>query len=583
MCEHLLRRKAIQGGIVGRVLGGLLVLLCATPAWSHAILLHTEPAANERLDSDPSQIVLIFNERVEPTFNSLRVLDQQGHRWDNGTIRVEDGDTVTVSLPQVKDGSYGVFWRVTSLDGHQVQGQFGFGVRADPPTDEELAQQIPQEQFVPQWYIPAVRGVELAALSLWIGGIAFLAIVLLPVTMAVPGSDEPSRYLKIVHRSETSLLAGGVIFLAAELLWLWGKTAALVGIPMRQAASWPSLLAVLTTTRLGEWWMVRAFSALGLVALSLFGFRPAWARKRWGAGWAAGVTVPAVAILASIAATGHAQAVSQGVMIAEAVDWIHLAATVVWIGGLVHLLMTLALARRQRPDAAEFLRRLTSRFSKLAQYCLLALVATGIYNTWLHLPSWSSFISSDYGRVLSAKLSLVLVIVAVAAMNRQRVLPALQVFARVPEKAVGWMQRLQKLVSAEVVLGGLILALVALLTNLPPAASVIAAGPVSLNEKNGDFTVGLKMDPNRVGKNQAVVTLTGAGGQRISDAKRVAVYLRSLDMDMGLETVEAQPSPDGTYQAEVALSMAGRWLVTVEVSPPRGDGFTTEFTIPTSM
>jgi len=368
-----------------------------------------------------------------------------------------------------------------------------------------------------------------------------------------------------------------------EALWLWGKTAAMIGATMRQAASWPSLAAVLTTTRLGEWWTIRAVSALVLLALSALLFRPAVLAKLRDAGGVALFTVPGGAILASIAATGHAQAVSRGVLAAEAADCVHLAATVVWMGGLVHLLMALAIARSDSPEGREFLSRVTSRFSNVAQYCVLALVASGIYNTWLHVPSWSSFLSSDYGSVLTAKLVLVLVIVGIAAINRQRVVPALHAFAHLPEKAIEFIQRLRRLVSAEVVLGALILALVALLTNLPPAATVVAAGPVSLSRKSGDFTVALMMDPNKVGKNQAVVTLTGRDGQQVPSAKRVAVYLRSLDMDMGLETVEAQPSPDGNYQAEVAFSMAGKWLVTVEVSPPQGDAFTAEFTIPIGM
>ena len=558
-----------------------MLLLFAANAWGHAVLLHTDPIANQRLDSAPGQITLIFNERVEPTFNALRVLDKQGRRTDAGAVRVEDGDTVAVSLPQLQDGSYGVFWRVTSLDGHQVQGQFGFGVRAEPPTEGELAQQVPQEQFVPQWYIPAIRGVGLAALSLWMGGIIFLAVVLRPASILLPQADGSLRH--IIRRSGLVLMSGGVIFLLTEVLWLWGKTAAFVGVPMSEAASWSAFTAVLTTTRLGEWWIVRALSALALLVLAAPWLRRGLLAGRGLAAWAIGLAVSGGAILASIAATGHAQAVSQGVLLAEAIDWVHLAATVAWIGGLIHLLLVLGMARKRWPDSGEFISRLTGRFSKMALYCVLALVVTGIYNTWLHVPSWSSFVSSDYGRVLSAKLVLVLVVLAMAAVNRQRVLPALQVFARIPKQILATIQRLQRLIRAEVLIGVLILAAVALLTNLPPAATAVAAGPVSLSKKSGDLTVTLKIDPNRVGNNQAVVSLADPDGKRVSDAKRVTVYLRSLDMDMGLETVPAQLSPDGNYQANVALSMAGRWLVTVEVSPARGDAFTTEFTIPTSM
>jgi hypothetical protein len=72
-------------------------------------------------------------------------------------------------------------------------------------------------------------------------------------------------------------------------------------------------------------------------------------------------------------------------------------------------------------------------------------------------------------------------------------------------------------------------------------------------------------------------------GRTRTDARRVTIYVRSLDMDMGLETVQAEPSPGGTYEAKVLLSMAGRWLFSVEVSPPQGDTFLTEFRVPTTL
>ena len=561
----------------------LPVLLCPMVARGHAILLHTDPIANQRLESVPDQIVLIFNERVEPTFNSLRVLDKNGQRLDDGKVHVEDGDTLMVSVPQLKEGGYGVFWRVTSLDGHQVQGQFGFGVRTEPPTEQELSEQVPQEQFVPAWYFPATRGVVLAALSLWMGGLAFLAIIFRPLAIFLPNKNDTHRFVELTRRSAAILATGAAVFFISEILWLWGKSAALIGTPMGQAASWSVLTAVLTTTRLGGWWMVRVISSLVLLLLSTLWFRPAFPSGISARTWAIGSALSSGVILASLAASGHAQAVSRGVVAAEVVDWLHLAATVVWVGGLVHLLIVLATAQKRWPEGYDYLEGLTTRFSTMAQFCVLTLVGTGIYNAWLHVPSWSALVSSDYGRVLSGKLALVLAILVVAAMNRQRVLPAIRTFVHVPDKMAGLLRRLQKSVSAEVVLGGLILGLVALLTNLPPATTAVAAGPLNLAKKSGDFTVALKMDSNKVGKNQAAITLTAADGRTVSDAKRVTVYLRSLDMDMGLATFPAALSPPGIYTSEVVFSMAGQWLVTVEVSPPRGDTFLTEFTVSVSM
>jgi nitrogen fixation protein FixH len=134
----------------------------------------------------------------------------------------------------------------------------------------------------------------------------------------------------------------------------------------------------------------------------------------------------------------------------------------------------------------------------------------------------------------------------------------------------------------ETALGIILLALVAVLTSLPPATAAVTTGPLNLTQQSGEMTVGLKLEPNKVGANHAFVALT-SNGKKVSTAKRVTVYLRSLDMDMGLTTVQAKPTDDGNYEADVVLSMAGKWLVSVEVSPPQGDAFVTEFKISSSL
>ena len=564
-----------------------LLLTGASPPelGAHAILLHTEPVANQRLEASPARVLLIFNERVETVFNSLRVVDAEGHRWDQGEVRVEDGgDAVLVALPPLERGRYGVFWRITSLDGHQVQGQFGFGVGADPPTDDQLAAQLPKgDAAVPGWFFPLFRGIGLGALALWLGGVCFLAAVLLPAISLLPQSEAHLQFSQALRRSAIICCAAGVAFLGAEVLWFCGKTATFIGLPLTQALSFSSLTAVLTTTSLGAWWAMRWLSAFLLVVFTARVLRRKLPEQRLGIGWLVCFTLLAAVLLATLAATGHARAVAKGTLLAQAADWIHLASTTIWIGSVFHLLLLLSQARQRDALSIELLNRAAHRFSQVAQYCVLALLPTGIYSSWLHLPSWSSFLSTDYGRVLSTKLGLVSLTLLVAYINWSRALPALANYVKALEKAMRWSGRLRQLVQAEVVLGTLIVVLAAVLTNLPPAASVAGGGTTDLRQRAGDYFVSLHLDPNKVGKNQALVTLQDSSGGNLAGARRVTVYLRSLDMDMGLSTVEAQPTPNGNYQAEIYLSMAGRWTISVEVTPARGDGFVAEFQITSAL
>jgi hypothetical protein len=111
----------------------------------------------------------------------------------------------------------------------------------------------------------------------------------------------------------------------------------------------------------------------------------------------------------------------------------------------------------------------------------------------------------------------------------------------------------------------------------------VAAGAADLQQRSGGYLIQLHLEPNRVGENQAVVQIRDSKEKIVSDARRVTIYLRSLDMDMGLESFQASATPDGSYRADVMLSMAGRWLVSVEISPPSGDTFVTEFNLTSSM
>jgi copper transport protein len=557
----------------------LLILVTSRQAHAHALLLHTEPASNQRLEKAPEQVVLIFNERVEPEFNAVRVQDLNGNRVDQGDLKVVDGDTLMVSVRGADGGSYGVFWRVNSLDGHQVQGQFGFGVRAAAPTEQELSQRFPlSDQPVASWFFPMTRGIGLAAVSLWLGGMGFLAFVLGGSAISRP---EEQHYLAMVRKQSSRLMVvAGAAFCISELIWLWGKTATLTYQPLIQSLSWSAIRVVLTGSSLGEWWLGRLTVALVLLVISAQLLRMDPCGSSVGTGKVLAFALLGSVLLATIAATGHARALNEGVLLAQAVDWLHLAATALWLGGLVHLLFALNLARSTGPAADGVTSRITPRFSRLAQACVVVLIATGVYNSWLHLSAWASFLNSSYGRTLTLKLFLVAAILVIGFINWKRAVPAIRSLSHAPDNALQWLSKLRRLVRAEVWLGVAILGTVAVLTNLPPATTVAVGGVPNLEKRVGNYSVVLKLEPNRVGQNQATAEVRDNAGHVVPNARRVTFYLRSLDMDMGLETVQAQRTDAGMYRAPVSLSMAGRWQVSVEVSPPEGDTFLAEFNIP---
>jgi methionine-rich copper-binding protein CopC len=104
--------------------------LCA-PAHAHALLAKSEPARKATLAHPPSEVRLWFNERLEPAFSSLRVLDAEGRPVTGEPARVakDNPKHMTLALPPLPPGTYSVHYQVLSVDGHTVKASFQFTVK----------------------------------------------------------------------------------------------------------------------------------------------------------------------------------------------------------------------------------------------------------------------------------------------------------------------------------------------------------------------------------------------------------------------------------------------------------------------
>jgi len=584
-------------GAVGSFVAACCVVLwtacISTTVQAHATLLQTEPASGVQLDQAPEAVRLYFNERVETLFNSIQVLDSSGRRVDIGNPYVlGGGDTLEIRVRNEKQGPYIVRWRVNSLDGHQVDGHFGFGVQSAPPTEAEMSNlSVPQQSNSLKLLLLIVKWIALAAMTTWLGGMSFLVLIFEPCIHAAsrmgPGLQTAIR--ASIQRTSRILWSAALLFILAQSLALVGQGMIFADISFLQALSPANVLTVLRKTSYGSWWMLRMFAALGLLVLCAWKIRPGMHSHRDDAlPTRSNFMLTAVwelfgsVMLLTIPMSGHARAVSRATAVAVTFDWAHLAGTAMWIGGLVFLGTIVLLIDGTQRDESEFLSHLVSRFSKMARTCVLVLLVTGIYAAWLHIPSWKSFVSTQYGLALLAKLILVTAILLIAAVNWRRVLPALAGFSRQPDIYRRWAGRFRILITNEAALGIVLLLVVAILTSLPPATAVAMAGPVELTKSAEGTTVNLKLDSTKVGTAHSIVTLQDSAGKIISDTRSVTLFARMPDMDMGLETIEAQPTPSGSFQADVPLTMAGKWSISVQVAPKRGDAFVTEFQVSSS-
>ena len=108
----------------------LALLWMSIPAFAHAFLENAVPAVGSRSEKSPEQVRLRFTEKVEAGSSSVRVLDSQGARVDEGNARANPSDpaVLIVDLKPLAPGAYRVIWRAQTADGHVTEGDFTFEV-----------------------------------------------------------------------------------------------------------------------------------------------------------------------------------------------------------------------------------------------------------------------------------------------------------------------------------------------------------------------------------------------------------------------------------------------------------------------
>ena len=152
--------------------------------------------------------------------------------------------------------------------------------------------------------------------------------------------------------------------------------------------------------------------------------------------------------------------------------WLHMLATVAWIGGLVSLsLLVLPAARQSLDDQAYagLIGKLRRRLDPLGWACLIALVATGMFQMSAN-PNYQGFLAVDnlWAVAILIKHLVFLVMIGVSAFMTWGVMPRLQraaLLASRGQEAPGahrWQQQEKLLLWLNLILGVLVLGLTAL-------------------------------------------------------------------------------------------------------------------------
>ncbi|MDT5336192.1 MAG: copper resistance protein [Mycobacterium sp.] len=157
-------RRFAATALVGAVLS-VLAVAGAGIASAHAIRVAADPTPDSSVGAGPARATATFNEQLQTDFAAMTVVGPDGNLWSTGPAEIKGAIASVALLPLGPTGTYTVNYRVTSADGHVVNGAWSFdltvaGTGAPGP---KVAQGADEADGVPVWPFVVLAAVIVAA------------------------------------------------------------------------------------------------------------------------------------------------------------------------------------------------------------------------------------------------------------------------------------------------------------------------------------------------------------------------------------------------------------------------------------
>ena len=397
------------GRVAAAIAALTAVLVLPASASAHAYLVQTVPASAAILRASPPNVQLTYDEAVEPRFATISVTNPAGRQLTTGPVTRSPSNPDTLIVPlrsHLSQGWYLIYWRAISVDGHPVQGAFTFAVGPLPGNPPQFrAPSTSQSATTPRVVI--ARWIALLTVMAAIGMLVLRLLIVRPLLRRVPGSS--------LRALSVTALVTGIVALVAVPVYLDIATAV---DALRSPFAISALLPLFDATAFGSAWLdLELCLALFVVAaaIAVWVDRPQRDRRSLAELLATtGALLAGAAVLIVPGLAGHpAQTSPRG--LAVLLDWLHLLAGSVWLGGLLGLLVLAAsLPATVRRSG---LVTCATRFSPVAVASVIVITGTGVGAAVLHLPILAALWQTTYGTAIIVKGGLVLAALAVATLH----------------------------------------------------------------------------------------------------------------------------------------------------------------------
>jgi copper transport protein len=530
-------------GLLAVLAAASVLILMGGVAAAHANYVKSNPASDARLTRPPTEVRVTFSETPDARGSDVAVLDASGNRVDRHdvTLANDEANTLRVSLGPIGDGGYLVSWStVSAVDGHETKGAFAFAINAPLPAIKDIGPSAPP----PTPIEIAGRAVSYLGMAL-LTGLAFFTMFI-----RVPASDAERR------REERLVFVGGAALVAGSGL-----------LVLNQGANVPGRLLLLLALRALAG--VLAMTSLALPSRLL----PAEARRE---------AIAFFGLAAGLTATLVSHAAASGDLRYVALDYLHVIAISIWLGGVVAFsYVAMPSARNEDPVR---LGQTIWRFSLTGIVAVAMIVTTGALQSLDRLVLIEDLVETPYGIALLAKILLLLGLLALGALN-------LLVWGpRMRRGLAATTQFWRGVMGETVVFVGVLVAAAFLTAFAPPAQANDAA--FDETKHVAGIRVELLTATTLPGRNRFVVRVQ-QGLTPITGAEKVALRFTMVEHDMGEQELVATERAPGQYVAEGSpTAMLGTWkvqvivrlagkpdiqaLFTVPVSQPEGQGATTK-------
>ncbi|WP_117195173.1 copper resistance CopC/CopD family protein [Rhizobium terrae] len=517
-------RVAFLADILQRVASAILLWLIMTAAaCAHASLNATEPRDGSVVSTPPRVIALTFSEPVSPT--SLKLT-----RPDRSTVILKDyvlrDRTVEIAPPSLlSNGTYLLSWRVVSEDGHPIGGSLVFSIGQPNATAQRAAADV-------DWPVRA---------GLWIGKIGLYVGIFL----GVGGAFAIHWFASGAGTALSPILVALGFGFAGAVVSAGFQGLDTIGEPIGDFFM-PAVWKAGMTTSFGRT-VVFATVALALSGLALASGPGREAR------WMSLSALMTAAFALSL--SGHASAADPQWVMRPTV-FLHVAAIAIWAGALLPLI---AEFRKGGETAIAALHR----FSVFIPVAILVLVVAGGVLAVVQLGTPGGLVTTAYGAVLLVKLGLLVLLFALAAVNRWKLTRRSE---RGEQSAIHLLVRSM---AAETMLLLLIFGVAATWRFTPPPRVLMAeridtGWTAVAHLQNSKALAEVKFTPGRAGAVTISAAIVRSDGD-VLDPQEVTVVLSKPDA--GIEPIRrrAGKGPEGWAVPDIVLPLPGRWAIRLDV------------------